>query len=276
MGSPSNSASSKSVPTHGRTGRTQELAIKPTLARSTANWRDDPSTSRARPPLNSLHRALIFDMDGVLIDSEPLWRRAEIEIFASVGLILHDSDCRKTQGLRIDEAVSYWHERSPWSGPSCSQVSDQIVARVAEHIRREGQLMKGAQIALDWAASSSWRIALASSSTLFLIETTLDQLGIRDYFEVVRSAENEAAGKPHPDVYLGAARDLRLEPGACTAIEDSANGVAAALAAGMRCLAIPSSEDRDDPRFSSATAVLSSLDELEATIQSLSPFSGSV
>jgi len=208
-------------------------------------------------------------MDGVLIDSEPLWRRAEIEAFASVGLVLCDSDCRETQGLRIDEAVRYWHERRPWFGPSCSQVAEQIVARVAEHIRREGRLMRGAQIALDWAANSGWRLALASSSTGFLIETTLDQLGIRDYFEVVRSAENEAAGKPHPDVYLSAARDLALDPGACTAIEDSANGVAAALAAGMRCLAIPPPEDRDDPRFASATAVLPSLEELETAIQSL-------
>jgi sugar-phosphatase len=215
-------------------------------------------------------------MDGVLIDSEPLWRRAEIEIFANVGLVLRDSDCRKTQGLRIDEAVTYWHERSPWSGLSCSEVAECIVARVAELIRREGQLMPGAQIALDWAANSGWRIALASSSTGFLIETTLDQLGIRDYFEVVRSAENEAAGKPHPDVYLAAARDLRLEPGACTAIEDSPNGVAAALAAGMQCLAIPPPEDRDDPRFASATAILPSLEELEAAMQSLPPPSGGI
>ena len=66
------------------------------------------------------NQALIFDLDGVLIDSEPLWRKAEIEIFASVGLRLQDSDCLNTQGLRIDEAVSYWHERNPWSGPSCS------------------------------------------------------------------------------------------------------------------------------------------------------------
>jgi sugar-phosphatase len=205
----------------------------------------------------------------VLIDSEPLWRKAEIEIFASVGLRLQDSDCLNTQGLRIDEAVSYWHERNPWSGPSCSQVANQIVARVAKHIRGEGQLMPGARIALDSAVQSGWRIALASSSTSFLIETTLDQLGIRDYFEIVRSAENEVSGKPHPDVYLSTARDLRLEPRACTAIEDSPNGVAAALSAGMRCLAVPAPTERDDPSFEAATAVLGSLADLEAALLAL-------
>ena len=214
-----------------------------------------------------MDQALIFDMDGVLIDSEPLWRRAEIENFAKVGLSLGDSDCMLTTGLRIDEAVAYWHARSPWSGPSCSQVAVEIVARVAELIREEGQLMRGAGAALDWASRSGWRLALASSSPSFLIETTLDHLEIRHFFEVVRSAEDEAAGKPHPDVYLSTARDLGLEPEVCTAIEDSANGVAAALAAGMRCLAVLPRETRGDPRFAASTAILESLAEIEETLE---------
>ena len=202
------------------------------------------------------NRALIFDLDGVLIDSEPLWRKAEIEIFAEVGLVLVDADCFQTQGLRIDEAVTFWFERTPWTGRSCEQVAEAIVSRVADLIRSEGEPMLGVRESLAWAAASDWRLGLASSSPNFLIETVLHRFGMTDLFESARSAEDEALGKPHPDVYLSAARDLKLEPSACVAVEDSAHGVASAVAAGMRCIAVPAAETRDDARFAAATWLL--------------------
>jgi sugar-phosphatase len=219
--------------------------------------------------MEDVDRALIFDMDGVLIDSEPLWRRAEIEIFREVGLTLVDADCYQTQGYRIDEAVAFWFERAPWSGRSCEDVAESIVARMAELIRSEGEPMPGVAAALDWAIASSWRLAVASSSSNFLIETVLDRFGFTDLFECTRSAEDEARGKPHPDVYRSAAEDLELDPGACIAIEDSAHGVASALAAGMRCVAVPPPETRDDPRFAVASMRLTSLHDLPRAIAAL-------
>ena len=119
--------------------------------------------------MQSGERALVFDMDGVLIDSEPLWRRAEVEIFSEVGLALEESDCYQTQGLRIDEAVAFWYERSPWTDRSIDDVANSIVSRVAGLIRSEGEAMPGVLASIDWAAKSRWRLALASSSPKYLI-----------------------------------------------------------------------------------------------------------
>jgi len=213
--------------------------------------------------------ALIFDMDGVLIDSEPLWRRAEIEVFAEVGLALSESDCLRTQGLRIDEAVAFWFERAPWSGRPCEEVARAISTRVAELIREDSEPLPGVHASIEAARSHSLRLGLASSSSGFLIETVLDHFGLAGEFEVVHSAEHEAQGKPDPAVYLSTADRLGVDPRGCIAIEDSVNGVRSAIAAGMRCVAIPAPETRDDPRFAIATSRLDSLEELPQILEGL-------
>ena len=206
-------------------------------------------------------------MDGVLVDSEPLWRRAEVEIFAEVGLSLAEKDCLQTQGLRIDEAVAWWFERHPWSGRACDDVARAIVVRVAELIQREAVPLPGAAEALEIARATGWRLALASSSSKQLIETVLDHFGWADAFECTHSAEDETFGKPHPAVDLSAASPLDIAPSACIAIEDSVNGVLSALAAGMRCIAVPSSEAAGDPRFRIAHARLDSLAKLPEALE---------
>jgi len=212
---------------------------------------------------------LIFDMDGVLIDSEPLWRRAEIELFAEVGVTLSEEDCRRTQGLRIDEVVDWWAERRPWSGRSRQSMARSVVERVAELIREEAHPLPGASRALDVARRRGWRIALASSSPGHLIRAVLERFGWEGAFECTRSAENESHGKPHPAVYLSTAAALGLAPNVCVAIEDSGNGVLSASSAGMRCLAIPDPEAAGDPRFAIATARLDSLERLEEALETL-------
>lgn len=228
----------------------------------------EASFERAPEPIAGSGRALIFDLDGVLIDSEPLWRRAEIEIFATVGLQLTEADCIRTQGLRIDEAVGFWFERAPWSGPSVEALASTIVERMAALIRSEGRPMPGALESIEAARETGWRLGLASSSSSFLIGTVLERFGLADRFECVHSAEHEARGKPHPDVYLSAARALGLPGADCVAVEDSAHGVASALAAGMRCIAVPAPETRDDPRFGVATWRLESLGALADALRS--------
>ena len=208
------------------------------------------------------HRALIFDMDGVLIDSEPLWRRAEIEIFGDVGLRLTHRDCMKTTGLRIDEAVGYWFARVPWTGRSCEEVARRIVDRVALLIGKEGKPLPGVHRSIDMARARGWRLGLASSSSPFLIETVLGTFGLQDAFEATHSAEAETFGKPHPAVYLSTAATMDIDPSHCVAIEDSVNGVVSAIAARMRCIAIPAPESREDPRFAIATRRLASLEML--------------
>ena len=205
-------------------------------------------------------------MDGVLIDSEPLWRRAEMECFARVGLELSEADCLQTTGLRIDEVAAHWFERSPWSGASPDAVAESIIDRMEHLIRAEGTAIEGAADALDVARASDHRVALASSSPLRLIDAVLDRFGWRDHFAAVCSAENEARGKPHPDVYLSAASAIGIEPVHCIAIEDSVHGVDSALAAGMRCIAVPQAVSRAEPGFARATWRIGSLTEFPALL----------
>lgn len=207
-------------------------------------------------------KAVIFDMDGVLIDSEPFWRESEIAVFGRVGLRLTDAMCRETMGLRIDEAVSYWHGRHRWEGPAPGEVADQIVVGLIKLIQLKGELMPGARHALDFFRSRGVRLALASSSAYRIINAVTEKLGLAGEFDSIYSAEEERYGKPHPGVYLTAADRLCVEPTECLAIEDSLNGVLAAKAARMKCVAIPEGTQRRDPRFAIADYVLDSLADL--------------
>lgn len=216
-----------------------------------------------------MNRALVFDMDGVLVDSEPLWRRAEIACFARYGLEIEEADCVETMGLRVDEVVAYWTRERDWHPPSIHEVADAVIDAMETLIRHEAKPIAGVEAALASAEAHGWRIGLASSSSMRLIEATLDTFGLRRRFEVCRSAEHETNGKPHPDVYLAALRDLGVEGSATIAIEDSANGVASALAAGMRCVAIPEQANGADPRFDAATWRMDSLTDFAEALPTL-------
>lgn len=188
--------------------------------------------------------AAIFDLDGLLIDSEPLWRVAEIEVFSTLGLALTENECHQTTGLRTDQVVAYWFERRPWD--ACQdpepEVASRINRRVIELIAAGGEAKKGVGHALEFMRARGLRLALASSSAMPVIEAALGRLGITEQFEVVHSADYERRSKPAPDVYLGAARRLGVEPRRCVALEDSLPGVAAARAAGMVCIRVPDHE----------------------------------
>lgn len=182
-------------------------------------------------------RAVVFDMDGVLVDSEPLWHRAEIAAFAEVGLSLTATDCLRTTGLRVDAVARYWFEHARLPGAP-EPVAEDIVRRVQDLLREEAEPKPGAVAAVR-AAAAEYPVALASSSSDALIAAVLHRLGLADAFRVVRSAEHEPLGKPDPGVYLTAARLLGVAPTDCLAIEDSGTGIRSALAAGMRVLAVP-------------------------------------
>lgn len=186
--------------------------------------------------------AVIFDMDGVLVDSEPFWRRAEIAGFATVGLHLTEDDCRRTMGRRIDEVVAYWYGQRPWGEADdgdLAALTTHILDGVAALVAAEAEPLEGVVEAVALAEGLGLAVGLASSSPRQLIEVTLDRLGLTAAFPVVASAEDEVRGKPDPAVYLTAARLLGVAPAACVAIEDSANGVRSARAAGMRAIAVP-------------------------------------
>jgi len=205
--------------------------------------------------------ATLFDMDGLLIDSEILWHEAEVEIFGSLGVDLDEATDRSTKGLFVVEVVDYWYDRNPWSGPSRSDVVDQLLARVGELIESKGRLLPGAERAIA-ITSARGPVALASSTPLALIGRALDHFGLRDSFVSLHSAEFEPYGKPHPGVFLSAATALRVAPDRCLVLEDSAAGVLAAKAARMTVVAVPTASDRRLAVFSLADLVLESLEDL--------------
>ncbi len=210
-------------------------------------------------------RAAIFDMDGLLIDSEPLWQDAEIEVFGEVGVPLTRAECTQTKGRRVDDTVAYWYERRRWSGPDPREVEAWLVERVCEHIAARGEAKPGVSHALRFFTERECVLAIATSSGRRVSEAVLDRLGLREAFRVVHSAVDEEKGKPDPAVYLTTAARLGIPPYACIALEDSSHGVLAAKAAGMACIAVPdasSPEAASDSRLCEADVVLASLLEL--------------
>ncbi|QIZ78560.1 hexitol phosphatase HxpB [Ferrimonas lipolytica] len=206
--------------------------------------------------------AVIFDMDGVLVDSEPMWQRAELAVLPRYGVPLTLADTVATKGLRIDQVVALWYSRHPWQGASIDQVAAEIVDQVAALVRTEGQPLPGVEQAFAVIKANGLPIALATSSPTQLINATLERLQLTEHFQAICSAEALAYGKPHPQVYLNAATALGVAPEQCLAIEDSVNGVIAAKAANMAVVAIPEVAQQQDPRFSIANFNLATLHEL--------------
>jgi sugar-phosphatase len=213
---------------------------------------------------------VIFDLDGLLIDSEPFWRQAEIEVFGSLGLDLTEQDVRQTMGLRIDDAVNHWWVRSPWEGMTPAQVERAVTARVAELIGEGGEPMPGALEAVALCGRLALPVAVCSGSYAVVIDAALDRLGIAAEVTVWHSAEWEPLGKPHPGAYLSTAAKLGVGPTGCLAVEDSFNGAVSAKAARMRVVAVPEPDAIDSPRWGMCDAVLPSLVGLdEALLRSL-------
>ena len=204
-------------------------------------------------------RAVIFDMDGLLINSEPFWARAELEIFPKYGVNLTIDDCKMMQGVSIREVVAYWHKKFPWTGPSIEQVAQDITARVEQLIVEQGELLPGVVEVLEFFRNKNIPMAVASSSNPELIELVLRRFEIIDYFKFFHSAKFEKAGKPAPDVFLTTAIKLDVLPQECLVFEDSYNGVLAAKRANMTVVAVPYPENFNDSRFDIADVKLRSL-----------------
>ena len=205
-------------------------------------------------------------MDGVLINSEPLWRQAEIETFATVGLSFTDEMCMQTMGMRTSEVIDYWFKITPWTGKSVKEVENELLRRVTQLILEEGDAMKGVVFALEYFKEKGLKIALASSSAMGLIEAVIDKLHIKKYFEVIESAEYLDFGKPHPEIFIKTAKQLDVHANECLVIEDSFNGILAAKSAMMKVVAIPDEESRNDNRFVIADHILNDLEQINKIV----------
>ena len=193
--------------------------------------------------------AVIFDMDGVLIDSEPLWKIAMENVFSELGSTLQKSDFQKTVGLRIDEVIHFWNLHESWEIEDESIVQEKIILKMEELIAANAQPLPGVIETLTFLRSKGLKIGLATSSSSRLIRIVLKELAISDFFDFTHSAETENYGKPHPAVYLTVAQKLEVHPTKCLVIEDSFNGVISGLAAKMKVVCIPEKTHFPNPRL---------------------------
>ncbi len=227
--------------------------------------------------------AVVLDMDGVLIDTEPVWRAAETDVLAGLGIALSESDVLDSTGQPVEELIPIWRQRSPsgGAGPGAAltgasltgasltgasltdaEVAGLVIDQVIAHVKAEGQPMPGVTAAIALVERCGLRLAIASSSPRRLIDAVCDRLGLGG-IDVRCSAMDEARGKPAPDVYLTAARRLGVAPASCLAVEDSLNGLVSARTAGMICVAVPDPLLAADPRYGAADLVLRSLADLD-------------
>lgn len=202
---------------------------------------------------------VIFDMDGLLIDSEPYWKIAEKEVFGKLGLSLTDDLLRQVMGFRLSEVVQHWYHYQPWPEPNFEQTERDVLDCVKQLIQQHADAMPGVYEVLTHCKQNNFKMALASSSAMELIEVVIDKLNIRHFFDMVWSAQYEKYGKPHPAIFLSVARELQVEPKHCVVFEDAINGVIAAKAARMYCIAIPEEVSYNDPRFAIADVKTQSL-----------------
>ncbi len=207
--------------------------------------------------------AVVFDLDGVLIDSEQLWDGVREELARQRGGRWHPGAQRDMMGMSSPEWSRYMHERIGLPEPP-EEINRIVVERMLERYADGPPWIPGAIDAVG-RIGAAYVLGLASSSNRELIEVVLREGGIAELFRAVVSSEEVARGKPAPDVYLEAARRLGVDPSACAAVEDSHNGIHSAKAAGMACVAIPNGVFPPGEAIAEADLVLASAADLDAT-----------
>lgn len=198
-------------------------------------------------------------MDGLLIDSEPLWEEAAAEAFAAYNVQFTHEEYIQSTGLRTREFVEWWFRHFKIADSELENAEKAIIQLVIDKVREKGAMMPGVQYIFEFFKQRNFKIGLASSSPLSLIELVTEICGIRPYLDAIASAEHLPYGKPHPQVYLNCAEALGVSPLQCICFEDSFNGMIAAKAARMKCVVVPHQSQLKEERWGAADLKLSSL-----------------
>ena len=204
---------------------------------------------------------VIFDMDGLLVDTEPLWVVAMQEVLQTVHVAITPALAVQTTGLRTVEVVNYWYDYFKWEGKTKEQVCREIMDAVSQQVVQKGKPMEGLEYILQFFKAQKVKMGLAYSSPADFIHLVLDHFGLKHYFKAISSAEHEPYGKPHPAVYLSCAQQLKTNPLNCLAFEDSINGMIAAKAARMKVVTVPEIHNQQNAKYAIADLKLNKLQD---------------
>lgn len=196
--------------------------------------------------MDTIQKAVIFDMDGVIIDSECLWKKAEREVFTSLGVNVTDEHSEITKSMTTFEVTQFWFDKFPWQDKGLDVVEQMVIYRVIELIENEDCKINGVKEFIENLKSRNFKIGLATNSPNKIIPTVLQKLEIEHLFDTISSADFEEKGKPDPAIYLTTAAKLNVPVDNCIAIEDSYSGMLAAKKAGMTVVAFTNGNKRID------------------------------
>jgi HAD superfamily hydrolase (TIGR01509 family) len=204
--------------------------------------------------------AAIFDMDGLLIDSEPIWRASHIAALGQHGVIISEDEARVMAGKRTDEVVRHWRQTKKLEHVPNEHLEAVIGDAVIKSIRQHGKELPGVHHVINLFEQHNIPMAVASSSSPEIIEAVLNKLDLAKYMKITYSAKHEKFGKPHPGVFLTTAKKLSVSPENCIVFEDALYGIRAAKAAGMKCVGVPEFANAKKPEFQEADILVPSLE----------------
>lgn len=209
---------------------------------------------------------VIFDMDGLLVDSEPLWDEAATKIFKEYDIKLTPEQYATTTGLRTREFLQWWFTVYKIDERHLTEAENKIIKLVIELVQQKGKALPGIEHIFNFFAERKFKIGLASSSPINLIDTVIDLMQLRSKINAVSSGSNLPYGKPHPQVYLNCAAQLASIPMQCVCFEDSFNGMLAAKAARMKCVVVPDPKNAKDLRWHAANLKIASLQNFNSLL----------
>jgi sugar-phosphatase len=209
------------------------------------------------------YKAAIFDMDGLLIDSEPLWSEAGKETLELFGKTLSEEQYHSSTGLRTEEWIEHWFRYFEIDMAMAQSAIDNIIQKAIEKINLHGEPFPGINEIFHFLRERNFKIALATSSPLSLVDVVLRKLNLEKKFDTIASAGDLPYGKPHPQVYIDCATQLECSPLQCIAFEDSFNGMIAAKAARMKCVVVPAAISYHNDKWHAADLKLKCLAEFD-------------
>jgi mannitol-1-/sugar-/sorbitol-6-/2-deoxyglucose-6-phosphatase len=206
---------------------------------------------------------VLFDMDGLLLDTEPLWGESMLRVAEKHKIPITRKKFKETTGLRIYEVTDHWAVHYPWEGKSPRAVADEILDDIIASSKVSGRVLEGVEKTLKLLRQHKYKVGLASSSPKHMIDQLVDHFQLKHFFDCITSADAVELGKPHPAVFLHCAASLGSKPSECLVLEDSVNGMIAGKAARMKVIVVPDDLHFDDPRFALADGKLKSLEDFE-------------